>query len=887
MDLNTPNVDVAITVSESDETRVNAADVRVTVAETGRLLGGFVFNIGGSRLTIADGGVVQRGSGVFATPEIAIAGSPGADTVINNGAINARVVMGDGNDWFQTTRGISHLVEMGAGDDLVTVLGDNISQVNLDGGSGFDWLQITNSAFSASGQLAAQNFEGLRLDGASVGSNITGLRITSIYNISGLQQIEILGDSNADISLNGPQFYIRNSANSSANVSMAGKAALYLDGSQVRSIAGDSGSNAVILWNNGSVAEGIDLGGGDDFLSMDWQSTNVSAAGSLGASISGGAGQDQAYFRLVNGGNASLNFAAITGFETVLLQGAATVASTFNVTGLSDQTWLRIYGQSSVIITATTATGLVVDLAPGSLMLTAGSTIMRVGPESGSYSNPNANPALSGSVINAGTILGTVRFEEGDDTYDGRTGSVGGMVEGMAGNDTLLGGAGAETFHGGLGADRLEGNGGADVLFGEEGGDILLGGDGNDQLFGGAGGDQIDGGAGFDFASYTTAQGGILADLVVWSLNSGEAAGDSYAGIEGLVGTGFADSLRGTGGDNWLYGEGGSDVAFGRGGNDVLLGGAGDDTLYGNEGNDALYGGDGLDRLLGGSGADYLNGEDGFDFAHYDDAASGVTVDLLANAANGGAAAGDLLFNIEGLVGTAFGDNLLGGEDSNWLYGNAGQDLLFGRGGNDVLIAGSGDDQLDGGAGADQLYGEAGLDFARYDSAASGLVADLIVWGNNTGEAAGDSYSGIEGLVGTAFADSLRGDAAANYIYGEQGNDWLYGRDGDDTLLGGSGNDFLFGNAGRDLLFGGAGDDRFFFGAGDGTDVIADFEGGAGAVIDVIHLYAGLGVSSFAQLQSRMAQVGSDTIIAFDGGATLVLVGVAATSLLADDFVFG
>ena len=52
-----------------------------------------------------------------------------------------------------------------------------------------------------------------------------------------------------------------------------------------------------------------------------------------------------------------MNFAAITGFETVLLQGAATVASTFNVTGLSDQTWLRIYGQSSVIITATTTMG--------------------------------------------------------------------------------------------------------------------------------------------------------------------------------------------------------------------------------------------------------------------------------------------------------------------------------------------------------------------------------------------------------------------------------------------------------------------------------------------------------------------------------------------------
>lgn len=983
MDLNTPNTDVNIAGTETDEVRANANDIRVTVTETGRVLGGFVFTVGGSRLTINDGGVVQRGSGGFGSTEIAITGSFGVDTVINNGAINGRVTLGDGNDWFNSTRGVSGLVEMGAGDDLVTLLGSNITQINLDGGSGFDWLQIGNSSFGASGQLTATNFEGLRLDGASAGGNTDGVPRTSIWNITGLQRIEIQGEVNPDPFVSMPQFYIGESAVAGASVSIAARAALYLQNTQVRSVTGDSFTNVLSLWGNASVAENVSLGGGDDFLSVEWQSTNVTSAG-LGNSVSGGSGQDQAYFRLANGGTAAINLALFTGFETILLQGSSTVASTFNVSGLSDQTKLRIADQANVNLTATNAFSLVTELAASSLTLAAGSLIRQVGQDLFSYSNPNPNPSLSSNVVNAGTILGTVRFEQGDDTYDGRTGSVGGIVSGMAGNDTLLGGSGAEIFRGGLGADRLEGNGGADVLFGDEGGDTLLGGDGNDQLFGGAGGDVLDGGAGFDFASYSAAPGGIIADLAAWSSNTGEAAGDSYAEIEGLVGTAFDDNLRGTGGDNWLYGGAGNDVAFGRAGNDVLVGEAGDDTLYGNEGNDWLYGGDGLDRLLGGTGADYLNGEAGFDFAHYDDAASGVAIDLVNNAANGGAAAGDLLFNIEGLVGSAFADRLVGSDDGNWLYGNDGQDALFGRGGNDVLIAGNGDDQLNGGAGADQLYGDAGfdfaryddaasavtvsllanaanagaaagdllfgieglvgsafgdtligsdetnwlygndgqdalfgrggddvliggagddqliggagadqlygdagLDFARYDSTASGLVADLIAWVNNTGEAAGDTYSGVEGLVGTAFGDSLRGDSAANYLYGELGDDWLYGRDGDDTLLGGNGNDFLFGNAGRDLLFGGGGNDRFFIGAGDGTDVIADFESGGGTVIDTIHIGPGLGVTSFAQLQSRTSQVGNDTVITFDDGTALVLIGVSSTILLADDFVFG
>jgi Ca2+-binding RTX toxin-like protein len=146
-------------------------------------------------------------------------------------------------------------------------------------------------------------------------------------------------------------------------------------------------------------------------------------------------------------------------------------------------------------------------------------------------------------------------------------------------------------------------------------------------------------------------------------------------------------------------------------------------------------------------------------------------------------------------------------------------DIVFGDGGANILVGGRGDDILVGGAGGDQLRGGEGSNWASYQNAASGVVASLVAPQTNTGDAAGDSYSNIQNLIGSPQRDILTGNGLDNRIAGANGDDDLYGMGGLDTLYGGGGNDRLEGGAGADRLFGGAGNDTLL---GDFTVVAGD-----------------------------------------------------------------
>ncbi|WP_304608471.1 calcium-binding protein [Inquilinus sp. Marseille-Q2685] len=242
--------------------------------------------------------------------------------------------------------------------------------------------------------------------------------------------------------------------------------------------------------------------------------------------------------------------------------------------------------------------------------------------------------------------------------------------------------------------------------------------------------------------------------------------------------------------------------------------------------------------------------------------------------------------------GTAGPDALLLGAANDIADGGAGKDYLAGGLGDDSLSGGAGDDLLEGGAGADSLDGGEGIDAAGYATSLAGVQASLDRPAGNTGDAAGDSYAGVENLLGSAFADRLEGDAAANALRGGAGDDRLGGLGGDDRLVGGDGADVIAGGSGSDRIYGGAGDDRIAGGAGPdtivvqpgfGRDVVTDFDGAGGDVI----LFDRDVFAGFAEVVAHAADYGADgTVITLDAGNKLILLGVDRAALQANDFAF-
>jgi trimeric autotransporter adhesin len=404
-----------------------------------------------------------------------------------------------------------------------------------------------------------------------------------------------------------------------------------------------------------------------------------------------------------------------------------------------------------------------------------------------------------------------VRIDMTAAVYEGGD-AVGDKLESI---ENITGTAFADRLVGSAGANTLAGGGADDVLEGRAGNDNLQGGDGDDLLLGGQGGDVLAGGAGSDTASYAGTADGVIADLVTGKGRRGEAEGDAYSGIENLVGSDGDDVLSGTADANVLAGGKGNDTLEGGAGADTLDGGEGLDTasyaragsginanlanpaqgngdatgdrytsienllgsafadvLRGDAEANRLDGADGDDLLVGGAGGDTLVGGEGVDTADYGASAAAVQIDLeTTTAQSGGDAEGDLLQGLESLLGTRFADTLRGDAADNRLVGGAGNDLLEGR------------------AGADALEGGDGTDTASYASASGAVTANLANVAQNTGDAAGDTFTDIENLAGGAFDDNLTGDASDNRLEGGDGDDTLQGGVGADALLGGLGAD--------------------------------------------------------------------------------------------------
>jgi Ca2+-binding RTX toxin-like protein len=164
-------------------------------------------------------------------------------------------------------------------------------------------------------------------------------------------------------------------------------------------------------------------------------------------------------------------------------------------------------------------------------------------------------------------------------------------LEGIGGDDTLVGRDGNDFLLGGEGNDILKGGNGNDALNGDAGDDIMLGGHGDDQY-------TIDGSSG-DMITELVGEG---FDTVTASITT-----TLPSNIERLI-LGSALPINGTGNElnNVLLGNGAANTLNGGDGDDFINGFLGDDILDGGNHNDSLWGAQGYDRATGGAGADHF-----------------------------------------------------------------------------------------------------------------------------------------------------------------------------------------------------------------------------------------------------------------------------------------
>jgi Ca2+-binding RTX toxin-like protein len=213
-------------------------------------------------------------------------------------------------------------------------------------------------------------------------------------------------------------------------------------------------------------------------------------------------------------------------------------------------------------------------------------------------------------------------------------------LNGLGGNDTLLGGAGDDILHGGLGNDTLTAGEGNDELWGDAGVDVMQGGAGNDKYWLNAGDtateaaesghDTLYGALSFNLANYPN-----FEDIILLGTTALNATGN--AGANKIVGNSAANNINGGSGDDNLKGAAGNDTVTGGNGSDDMYGGPGDDTLNGGNdgdfilgeaGNDTIIGGAGQDNINGGTGNDTINGGAGFDTMAGGDGADQFVFDL-------------------------------------------------------------------------------------------------------------------------------------------------------------------------------------------------------------------------------------------------------------------
>jgi Ca2+-binding RTX toxin-like protein len=218
----------------------------------------------------------------------------------------------------------------------------------------------------------------------------------------------------------------------------------------------------------------------------------------------------------------------------------------------------------------------------------------------------------------------------------------------------------------------------------------------------------------------------------------------------------------------------------------LIVGSAGNDTLTDSSGDDVIVGGAGNDTLISDAGKDTLNGGDGIDTVSFAGRSMAVSV-MLANGRFYDDVSFGKVVDVENVIGTSYGDTLigslgaetlLGGDGNDMIDGNRGADMLDGGAGNDTIIWNADATSIVGGAGTDTLVVESNGDTLELGGASttngfeqvvlSGVGTTLTLNGNAVHSSASGSLviQGDSGMVTGAAAwtgGSIITDGGAEY----------------------------------------------------------------------------------------------------------------------------
>jgi len=736
-----------------------------------------------------------------------------------------------------TYNGIAIIVGSSAAD---TFIGGTASVLaTMDGGAGLDWID-----YEYVGGVTGVTVD--LTDSVNNGGAAANDRLINIENVK--------GTGNADL------FYASLVANSFVGnggvdvVSYAGAAVVTVD-----QTTGNHGAG---------LAAGDSFNGIATIVGSSANDTFIGGTGSSSATMDGGAGSNWVDYRYLTGGNGvtvnlftHVNGGAASNDKLTHIENVygSTYADTFVADGQGNS-FIGNGGVDWVSYASLTdiSHGVTVDLSNNAN--NAGSALLDRLTNIENIIGSGGNDKLIGDAFN-NTFIGGL----GADSFDG----------GSGGNDVVTYASNGS----GLSIDLTNGNHGSLDAQGDTFVRIatIIGSSGVDTFFSGTSAALVTmSGGNTDWVSYKYAGIGATIDLYASSLNGGSAVNDRLSGIENVIGSDHDDLFFADNSANSFIGGAGADVVSYSHGTAMTInlkstagatGFAAGDTYSGIE---TVIGSGGNDTFIGGTGAGSatMMGGGGNDWVTYAGLAS-AKVDLFATNQNGGSALNDRLSGIENIIGSSNNDTFFADVAANSFIGGAGNDIVSyfhgpamtinlksasgstGFAAGDIfssietVIGSTGDDTFIGGtnAGSATMMGGGGNDWVSYAGQASAVV-DLYTTSQNGGSALNDRLSGIENIIGSSNNDTFFADIAANSFIGGAGNDivsYSHGTAMTINLKSASGSTgFATGDtySGIETVIGSTGDDTFIGGTNAGS---ATMMGGGGN--DWIS-YAGLGAAT-------------------------------------------